>query len=157
MGLVPKIGSKDFKFNTFSAAAKWTPTDLFWSWPVNAAVRASLTRTNVEFNQTISTVPTTFKFTDTQSALTFLVSKNFAIVEPYFGLGLVRANGDLTASGSSTVFNTTYTSSDEAQVTRTGTQWMLGAELKLLVVKFGLEYSHMLDTSRIAGKFSFYF
>jgi hypothetical protein len=43
------------------------------------------------------------------------------------------------------------------EATRTGTVWMLGAEFKLLIAKLGLEYMHLFDTSRVAGKLSFYF
>ena len=157
VGLVPKVGSQEFKFNSFSMAVKWTPTDVFLDLPLNLALRASLTRSHADFKQTINNVPTTFDFNDTQSALTVLASKNFAIVEPYLGLGVVTATGDLSANGSTTVFKSTYTGSSQASVRRGGLQGVIGGELKLVVVKLGLEYSRMFDTGRIAGKLSFYF
>ncbi len=156
VGLVPKVGSSDFKFNTFSLAGKWTPTEGFLDWPFSAAVRASFTRSAAEFNNTANNVAATYKFTDTQTALTLLASKNLGLVEPYFGVGMVSATGDLSASGN-LVFNPAYNSSGQAKVSRSGTQWLLGGELKLLVCKMGLEYSNLFATSRYVAKLSFFF
>jgi hypothetical protein len=156
IGLVPKVGSQDFKFNTYSLGVKWTPTDLFWDLPVNVAVKGSITRTHVESSQTISGTPTSLKFDDTQEALTFLVSKSFVIVEPYFGLGMARAKGDLDVSGFN-VFDPSFTTATSASGKTSSALWTVGAEFKLVFLKLGVEYMHAFDTSRVAGKLSFYF
>lgn len=155
--LVPKVGSDKFKFQTMGLAAKWTPSELFFDLPVDVAVKLSLTKSQVDFKDTISGVDTTFKFEDAQTAVTFFVSKNFAVLEPYVALGFVNSKGDLDVNGSTTVFANSYTSSQSASEKRSGMLWMVGTEAKLVLVKFGLEYMNMYDTSRIMGKFSFSF
>ena len=77
------------------------------------------------------------------------------LVEPYFGLGFVSAKGNLSANTS--IFNPSFTTDTSASGSRSGALWMLGAELKLVVVKIGLEYMNVFNTSRVAGKVSFYF
>ena len=44
-----------------------------------------------------------------------------------------------------------------ADATRSGLIWQVGTEVKLLVVKLGVEYMQILDTSRMSGKLSVYF
>lgn len=155
--LVPKVGSDKFKYNTMGLAAKWTPSELFFALPVDLGVKAHLTKTALTFKDTINSVDTTFDYDNTQMGLTFLVSKNFAIVEPYFGLGLVNSKGDLDVAGSTTVFANSYTTGQSASVKRSGMMWMLGGQLKLAVFHFGLEYTRMYDTSRYTGKLSLAF
>jgi hypothetical protein len=157
IGLVPKIGNSDFKFNNFSIAAKWTPTEVFGDLPFSLAGKVSYTKTSLDFNQSVSGSQESYSMDDSTTALTVLVSKNLAIIEPYVGVGYVTATGNLSGSGSATVFNQSYTQSNSASATTSGVQWMVGTEVKLLVVKLGAEYSNMFGASRIAGKLSFYF
>ncbi len=155
-GLIPKVGSDEFKMSSFSMAAKWTPSELFFAWPVDVAIKVQTTRTKADFKSTIQSVPTTFAFDDSVFALTALVSKNFAVFEPYIGLGVASAKGDLDVSGSSTVFNGAYATSSASEKKSSGLI-ILGSEAKLGLVKFGLEYARLFETGRLTGKFSFYF
>ncbi len=157
VGLIPKVGSDDFKFNTFSVAGKFTPTEIFLDLPLDLAIKAHVTKTNLEFKQTISTVPTTFEYENTIMGLTLFASKNFVLLEPYVGLGYLKAKGELSATGSTTVFDSTYTSGTSASESKSSTAFYLGSELKLLFFKLGLEYGHLFGTSSYTGKLSFFF
>lgn len=156
MGLIPKVGGEDFKFSSYSLAAKWTPSELFFDWPVALAAKVHFSKTDLNVKDTVNNVKTDMDFKDNMMGATVLVSKSFAVFEPYFGLGIVNADAELSGSGTA-VFNPAYTASNSASEKVSTTTWMVGAEAKLLVVRFGLEYANLFDTSRITGKFSFYF
>lgn len=155
-GLLPKIGSNDFKFGNFSLAAKWTFSELL-ELPLNLAVKAQFTKTQLEFKSTTSGVDTKFNFDNTITGLTLLASKDLGLIEPYAGLGILNADGKLSVTGSSTVFDPSLTQSQSATAKKSGTTFLAGVELKLLVVKFGVEYASLFKTSRYLGKVSFYF
>lgn len=161
IGLLPKQGNSEFSVNTLSLAAKWTATELFFSdLPLSLATKLSYTSTSVDFNQNITGPPAAlvaYKYTGKETALSLLASKNLAIFEPYVGIGYVSATGDLSATGSALVFNPAFTSSGSASAKRAGTMWQVGTEIKLLVLKLGVEYTNLFDTSRISGKLSVYF
>lgn len=154
LGLIPKVGSSGFRFGAVNGAVKWTLTELV-PMPVSLAAKLSFTDDNVAFDQTVSGVPISYTYTNKSTALTALISKDLVIVEPYFGLGYVSATGTLSAD--SPIYNSSVTSGMSATATRTGVLWMVGAEVKLLVLKLGAEYSNLFSTSRVDGKVSFFF
>lgn len=155
IGIVPKIGSDEFKFSAFHLAAKWTPSELFFELPVDIGIKAQYSKINADFSDTISTVPTTFKYEESVLGFMALVSKNFAVVEPYAGIGHLQADGDMTVNTSASgVFTGGRTS---ASAKPSSMMYMVGVEAKLLVVKLGVEYMNAFDTNRFTGKLSFYF
>ncbi len=154
VGYIPKVGKDDFKFSSYSLGLKWTPTDILLDWPVSVAGKFHLTKSSLEFANTIGGIPTNFDYENTITAFTLLVSKNFVLVEPYFGLSFLNTKGELDVTGSTNVFASGGMS---ASASRSSTGWMLGAELKLLVFKMGLEYANLFDTSRYTAKLAFYF
>lgn len=156
-GLIPKVGSQEFKMSSLSMALKWTPSELFFELPVDVAIKVQTTKTKANFKSTISGVPTTFDYDNSVFAATAFVSKNFVVFEPYLGLGVTNARGELEATGSGTVFDTSYTAAQKADEKKSGGLFIVGSEAKLGVVKLGLEYSRLYDTGRITGKLSFYF
>lgn len=155
-GWLPKIGSRDFQYRTFSAALKWTPTDTLLDWPFNFAIKGHVTATNLKFNANVSGTSTDFDYDNSILGLTALVSKNLGIVEPYAGLGLLRAKGTLDAS-SSAVFDAGYTLANSASEKNSSGELLLGAEVKLILVKLGFEYARLFDASQYNAKLSFYF
>lgn len=156
-GFIPKVGSDEFKFNTYTLAVKWTPTDIFLELPLSLAIKAHLTKTAAEFNQTIQNVPTKFDYDNTITGFTLLASKNFVLVEPYVGFQFLSAKGEMTVTGSTTVFDTSFTQSMSADANVSSTGFLAGAELKLLFFKLGAEYATLFGTSRYTGKLSFFF
>lgn len=154
IGLLPKVGSSGFKFSDFSLAAKWTITELFLSdLPFSLAVKGIYTQAKVDVDTTVNNVPVSYNYTGKSTAGWALISKNLMILEPYAGIGLVNGKGDMSAS-TTNVFASGATS---GSATKSGMGWMVGTEVKLLVVKLGVEYANLLDTSKIGGKLSFYF
>jgi hypothetical protein len=153
IGLLPSVGKDDFKASATSVAAKWTLTESVLDLPFSLAAKASYTTANIKAKQDVGGVSIDYKYDNTDTVIMGIVSKNFVIVEPYFGLGVVSGRGELSGSGTSIYAN----GSTSGSANRSSTTWMVGAELKLLVVKLGLEYANAFDTNRIAGKLSFFF
>jgi hypothetical protein len=154
-GWLPKVGSRDFQYRTFSAALKWTPTDTLLDWPFNFALKGHVTATSLKFNAAVAGTPTDFDYDGSILGLTALVSENFGIVEPYFGLGVLRAKGTLDA-GSSAAFDHGYATASATEKISSG-ELLLGAEVKLIVVKLGFEYARLFDAGQYNAKLSFYF
>jgi hypothetical protein len=156
-GFLPKLGGDKFKFQTMSLGVKWTPTDVFLDWPVSVAIKAHMTKSQAEFKQTISGVDTNFDYDNNITAFTLLVSKNFVLVEPYAGLSFLSAKGEMDVSGSPVFDPSLGTGTTSASASTTSTGFMVGAEVKLLIFKFGAEYANLFGTSRYSGKLAFYF
>ncbi len=153
MGLVPKVGSDEFKYSTNSLAAKWTPTDTILDLPFSLAGKVSYSVTNLDTTETINSVVTKYNFEDKVTAFTALISKDFIIVEPYFGIGMASAKGNLSATGATTVFQAGVS----GEANRSSSLWLVGAEVKLLIFKLGAEYANVFGASSYTGKLSFYF
>jgi hypothetical protein len=156
VGMIPKVGSDKFKYSQFSVAAKWTLTDGLIELPLSLAIKGHIAKNSLEFAERIQDVDTRFDYDSTVTGLTFLISKDFMIIEPYAGFGLLNGRGQLDASGAA-VFDPSLTSGQSTSSTQSGTMFLVGAEVKLLVFKAGLEYSNLFDTSRYTGKIAFYF
>lgn len=155
-GFVPKVGSDEFKYSTWTLAGKWTPTELFFELPVDLAVKAYVTEASIDASTTISGVPTDYSFDNSLMGITGFVSKDFIFAAPYFGFGMVNAKGELSATGTA-VFDTTYTASQSASEKDSSSVIILGSEFKLLVVKLGVEWTKVFDTDRYSAKLSFFF
>lgn len=152
---LPKIGSDDFKFSSLGLAGKFTVTDLLADLPLSLALRAHVTKTTADLKQTVNNVTSSMELESTQMGLALVVSKNLALVEPYFTLGFAKADGTFTAP--SAVFGGDLNSSTSASAKPETTYYGIGVELKLLVVKLGAEYTHLYNTDRVSGKLAFYF
>ncbi len=156
VGIVPEVGSGDFKFSRQSLGVKWTITEvLLTDLPVSLAIKGHYTKADLEFEQPVNGQDTKVKVEDTVTGFLFLVSKNFAIVEPYAGVGYLMSDGEIDVSGSSTIFN--FTAATQASAKNSSMQFLAGAELKLLVFKVGAEYSRQFDTDRYSLKLAVYF
>lgn len=157
VGIIPKVGGDDFKFSSYSVAGKWTPTEILFELPLDLAAKGFVTKSNLEFEQTISNVPVEYEYENTTMGLVAFASKDFVFVAPYAGIGYVKAKGDLSFTGSTTVFNTSYTTGTSASKDETSAAIYLGSEFKILIFKAGLEYAKMFDTNSYTGKVSVYF
>lgn len=156
IGFVPKIGDDDFSYSRVGLALKWTATETLLSdLPLSLALKAHYAKTDIKYQQPVNGQPTDVSFDNTVWGLTAMASKSFVLVEPYIGLGYLMADGDIHVSGSSTIFN--FTTSTSASKKKSDLQLLAGAELKLLLVKLGIEYSRQFETDRYLAKLAFYF
>ena len=150
---LPEIDANGTKYKQYAAALKWSASDaLLPVSPVNVAVRGFIARSDFSFTQTESGNQLDVKYEGRVSGLQLLVSpKMLPIVEPYIGLGVLKAEGDMSLSGSSgTIFD--FTSERSAESKPSSSQFLLGVNASLLLMNLGLEYSKAFGTSNITAK-----
>lgn len=146
---IPEVGNDEFKFKNMGIAAKWSLTSGLIELPFSLAVKAHFMKTELTFEQTVSGVPATIEFDNTTTGAMVLVSKNLVIVEPYFGVGMIKGDGDFSVTGTSSFF-TSGTQSHGSNVT--GTQLLAGVEANLLIFKAGAEISSQFGVTRYSLK-----
>lgn len=152
-GGAPKVKVDGGDFNYGFMGAKWT----FWDTIVDAALKLNVGKVDFSFAQSSGGVNGTVEFTDTVQTFMIMASKNFIFIEPYVGIGAIKTDGKLKVTGTGTVFDTSYTSAQEASQSPSGNYFAIGANLNLLVLKFGLEIAKTLDTESFTAKFAVYF
>jgi hypothetical protein len=122
-------------------------------WPVDIGVRAHYSSMDLKFDQVITSVNTKVSLKNKISGLQLLVSRNLIFAEPYAGIGYIQSKGDLSLVGNTFLVSAQQSASSK----QSGSQWMVGSEFKLFIIKLGIEYGKILDDSRVSGKLSFYF
>lgn len=156
--LFPERVISEVSYRQFGGSLKWTATDVLML-PFNLAVRAFVTNNHMSFQQTISNastggVPTlmTVSQDNRQTGLQLLASPNLPFLEPYVGVGTVRATGTLAVSGTSngTIFN--FTNSQSAESSPISTQFLLGLNAHILLINLGVEYQRAFGTDSYNAK-----
>lgn len=156
--VLPSVGSNDFKAKSTSLAVKWTLTEfLLEEFPVDLAVKAFYTTAQMDTKQRVNNTDQNINFQDKMMGLSFLVSKNLGVIEPYAGLIYNKASVDLSYSGGATIFDTNYTTGQSANVDTSSTGMVLGAEAKLLFFNAGLEFTRIFGANRYTAKLAFSF
>jgi len=155
--LTPKVGNKDFKYQSLSLAVKWTMSKVFPAeLPVDIAIKAHTQKTKLEGQTTVDGVASTITFDDKITGFDVVISKELGVFEPYASIGVMRATGDLSATAGA-IFNPAFTGGKSASESSQSTQLTLGSEFKFGLFKMGLEVSKLYDMTRAAAKFAFYF
>lgn len=147
----PESSFSSVKYQQFGASVKWTATDLL-VLPFNLAVRGFMTSNKMSFNQVLQNsstgnVPTDVTVTqdNSQIGVQLLASPNLPFVEPYVGIGTIKANGKLAVSGTTTGTIFGFTSAQSAESSPVSTQLLVGVNVNLLIVNLGLEWSRAFE------------
>lgn len=148
---LPSLGGDDFKFDNMGFAAKWTMTDTLLALPLDLALKAHYMKTGISFTQTSPS--SEVNVDTTTSGLQLIAGKSFAIVEPYVGIGMASVDGSFGVTGTS-IFQSMATS---YSAKASGMQWMLGADVNLLLVRLGVEMSNFLGNQRYSARVAFGF
>lgn len=151
--LIPKITSGDAEIQSTSLAVKWNINEVVPVLPVNVAVRGFYTKAEFSFEQTVSSQNATVANETNVSGLQLLVSPMLPLIEPYAGIGYVKADNDLSVSGTSgSIFDGAYTSGQSASKKESDTQLFVGVEGSLALFKLGAEFSRAFDNNRFGIK-----
>jgi hypothetical protein len=144
----------DFKYKNFSAALKWTFTDIIPAFPVNIRARVRIAKTDIDYKGNDGTIDYTGSIDNKSSGFDLTVSKKFVFIEPYLGFGYVTSKADFFANGSNNVFN--FQASDSVTgIKNSGVHYFGGAHLGLGFLKLGVEYSRLFDQNRYLAKLGF--
>lgn len=147
--VMPSYKSNGAKAEANSYGLKWNINDVIPILPVNLAIRGIQSSSELSFDQA-----SVGKVTDktTVTGVQLLFSPMLPVIEPYVGVGQLEAKNELS-SASGSIFSAGVKDSK----TVTGTQFLAGAEVSLLVLKLGAEYSQAFGNSRYGFKLSFGF
>jgi hypothetical protein len=152
LNLFPTIKTSAAEFGQFSGGVQYD----FFSFPmVNLAAKIHYSKGDFELNQTIQNdAAGTINYDHTIYGAQLLASVNALIVEPYAGIGFARGSSDLAfnATAGNNLFS--FTDARSSSVSKTSAHVLLGANVSLLLVNFGLEYANVFGTSRYTGKFT---
>ena len=152
-GVLPRIGGKDYRFENFGLALKWTPTELFFALPLDLAVRAQTVKSGARLRSVVDGAPTQLTVDARAVGFEAVVSKNFGILTPFASVGAVQARADLNASGGS-VFDSAFSVTQSATAKPSGALYRAGLEVHLLVLNAAVEYERALGTDRFNAKFA---
>ncbi len=150
----PEMTFSTVKYSQFGASLKWTATDTL-TLPFNLAVRGFITKNKMSFDQQLSGSTHNVTQENSQTGIQLLASPSLPMVEPYVGVGFIKANGKMSVTGTSTIF--AFTAAQSAESSPTATQLLLGVNVNLLLVNLGLEYSSAFGTSSYNAKLGFRF
>lgn len=159
VSFLPNINMADFEFRQMGVGLKWTATEtLITGLPVELALRAQYSTVNLAYAQGLDgLIRSDVEYEGRISGFGIVVSKKLPIAEPYFGLAMLSGAGELNVVGTGSIFDNTFTTGQSASATETTTALSVGAEVNVLLMKLGLEFSSLFGTSRIGGKVSFFF
>ncbi len=159
---LPKISAQGLDYQQYAAAVKWTLTDHVIPLPVNIAARGFMAKSEFSFKQVMNDpvlgtpVDTLITSDNTVMGAQLLVSpKLIPIIEPYIGVGYVSAKGKMNVSGNARLFDFTNNQSAESQPT--SSQLLVGADIRLLLIGIGAEYTRAFGTDSVTAKFSLKF
>lgn len=159
----PESTFNSVKYSQWGASLKWTMSEAL-VLPFHLAVRGFATGNKMSFDQTLQNpstggIPTavTVREENSQYGLQLLVSPSLPIVEPYAGIGYVKANGKLAVSGTNTGTIFSFTSAQSAEGAPTTVQYLLGVNVNLLIVNLGVEYMRAFDTDTYNAKIGLQF
>lgn len=161
--LVPSVTLSNVKYQQFGASVKWTTGEVI-PLPFNLAVRGFIARNDSSFSQTLNNTTTgnvpvavDVKHENRQMGLQVLASPSLPLVEPYVGIGVVKATGSLAVSGATTGTIFGFTSAQSAESSPSSTQFLVGVNLNLLLLNLGAEYSRVFETNNYNLKVGFRF
>lgn len=149
---VPEVSASGVKFSATSLGLKYNINGIIPVLPINVALRGIYSNSKFSFDQTINSVNSSVEDSNTVSGLQLLISPMLPIVEPYFGVGYLSGSNKLSVSGTSTVFDASFSSAQSETKNVTSTQLLAGIEFNLLLLKVGAEYSQSFGTSRVGVK-----
>lgn len=150
--LMPKLHASGADFQMYSLAVKWTSNEVIPIIPFNLAIRGFYSGSEFSFDQNSNGVTGTVKSKDKVMGLQLLASPRLPVLEPYAGVGFVKADNTLDVSGTGTIFDSSVTSGQSATSKPSTTQFLLGINAKLLLLSLGAEYAHTFNSDRYTAK-----
>ena len=144
-----EIGGVEIESNSFSIG--WN-VGRFVNLPLDVTVGYDHANGKISFKQDASgLVPEAdIDFETTTKVIWAGISKTFLFVTPYFKVGTSSIDGDLKASAD--IFDVSGQTSES--VSLSGGYLAAGANIQLLLFRFGVETTQMQNSQRISGKFS---
>ncbi|MBL7671748.1 MAG: hypothetical protein JNM39_14775 [Bdellovibrionaceae bacterium] len=151
--MLPGLSASGSSFSSSSYALKLNMNELIPVLPINLAVRGIYSNAKFSFSQTISGVAASVDNKTAVTGVQLLLSPKLPVFEPYIGVGLLNGSNELSVTGTpGTVFDPSFSVGQSEKKTASSSQFLVGAEVSLLLIKFGAEYSQCFGASRTGIK-----
>jgi hypothetical protein len=154
--LLPQREISDVSVNAKTLGLGWNFGSYF-HLPLDLAIGANVSSSEVGFKQTTTVLTTDDTNTkinvDSKTRVLYVAaSKTFWFVTPYVKLGTAKSDSDVKINAA----NTTILQSrgSKADVSSSGSYWVVGANLEFFFFKLGLETSAQAGVKRTSAKFS---
>ncbi len=155
--LIPKLTTSGASVSSNSFAVKMNINDVIPVLPINLALRAFYSNASFDFAQTVSSVNVSVSNKTKVTGIQLLLSPMLPVFEPYVGIGLLSGTNELSVTGSNPIFDPAYSTSQSETKTVSATQIIAGADVNLLIMKIGAEFTQSFGASRTAVKLAFGF
>lgn len=141
----------DFTYSYLSIGTQWTFSNLL---KLPFELQARVNYTSAEMSWTVEDTGLTSNVDYNHSSMSFalVASKKLLILEPYVGIGYVKGDNDITATGTATIFDSSVTASEREGISTNDTYYFVGVELDLFILQAAVEYGKQLGNSRIAAR-----
>lgn len=156
LSYLPEIKTSTIQLGSQSMAVQYTATDTK-NPGLDMGFKLYVTSSDVRFTQSDTSGETNIRFKSNVMGLLMVFSEKILILEPYFALGRINAQGRLKASGTATVFDTNYTTSSTVEESVTGNHMIAGVNFDVFALQAGVEVSRAFNANKISAKFSFNF
>lgn len=155
-GLIPSITYQGTSFSEYSGAVKWTATRTFLTkLPFSLAARAAYTSASLGHAQTISGVDVTVGYSTALISFQSIISKKFAVFEPFLSLGIISHSSSITSSGSASIFGNTFPVGTQAYTSGLVSFWpTAGLMINLVFIGIAAEYDNLWGLGSYSAKFS---
>jgi hypothetical protein len=160
LNILPEKEISDVTVSNKSFGLGWNAGG-FFGLPVDLAVGANISSSNMEFDTVIDNASTgnipvdsKIKLDSKTRVLYVAVSKTFWFVTPYVKVGTAHQDSDIKVKGTGTVFNTSVTAGQKADADVNGGYFVAGANLQFALFKLGFEFGQTMGVKRASGKLS---
>lgn len=163
LSLLPEREISDITISNSTFGVGWNAGE-FFNLPLDIALGVNFSKSKISYEQQINNASTgnvavnsDIDF-DAKTRVAYLgFSKNFLFFTPYFKVGTAKMEADVevTASGTN---GTIFASGDQSEsASNSGGYYALGANLQLLMLRFGVEVSKTIDVGRASAKLAIAF
>lgn len=150
--MFPSVTTSGAKISGNSMGLRYQMNGLIPILPVNLALKLNRSSSSFEFSQNVNGINGTVLNETGVDEVGLYLSPKMPVVEPYIGFSMLSAKGDLTFTGTGTLFDAALTTSNKASATVSGTKTVVGLSVWLPLFSVGVEYANLLGTSGYTAK-----
>jgi len=156
-GLLPTISYQSSSFSKTSIGAKWQINKvLLTSLPFDLALRVGFTKGALSYSQTSGGPQVDVAYDSTLISANLIVSKNFVVLEPFAGIGLVNHSSLLSGTGAGSIFGAGYPAATTSINSAAATLWMhAGLLVNLQILRASASVDYTFNLLSFNGKVGF--
>jgi hypothetical protein len=136
---LPPIDAQGVKLTSGKAGLKWTANSVFETLPLNVSIMGFVGNSKVTWQQKITNVLTDMQYSQNFMGANLLFSKSYMIFEPYGVLGFSNNSGEISGTGTASIFNSSFTASSSADKKVNGMNYAAGLNVNQKTLSIGLE------------------